>query len=225
MPAATANTAIQDYRAQLKAELATLRQHIPAPGGNKISLKGKMFGLPDGSSNAGPIACVILDWRYENQYYTGVFNAAKPEPPVCWSITSDAKSMTPSDSVPKPKSEDCASCDFNQFGSAATGRGKACKNQRRLAVVPADATADSDVMILQVSPTGLKNFDNYVNGIVAGDQFPIEVVTHIGFNPKESYPTLVFGAPESLSDERLGTMMALKAKAQSSLDREPEVRT
>ncbi len=227
MPAASPNKAIANYREQLKKELAGLRDRVPAPSGNKISLKGKVFTLPDGSTNPGPMAAIILDWRILHEYYTGVYDANKPSSPACWALNAEVTGLTPSKRVESPKAPSCAECPMNVFGSAATGRGKACKNQRRLAIVPVDATADTEPMILTVSPTGLKNFDNYVNGLGSGDdgKLPIQMVTQIAFNPKEAYPTLVFGAPEPLDDERLGVMMTLRDKAQSALDREPEIRT
>lgn len=222
--AAAASKQIVDYRAQLKKELAGLRDRVPAPSGNRISLKGKTFNLPDGSSDPGPIGAVILDWRMTHEYYTGVYDPNKPASPVCWANSTTLDGMVPSKRVAKPQAATCAECPMNQFGSAPTGRGKACKNQRKLAIVPADAGPDTEPMILLASPTSLKNFDNYVNGLGAGDdgRMPIEVKTMIGMNPKEAYPQLVFGAPEILADDKLVTMFALREKAQAALDREPE---
>lgn len=75
------STAIAAYREQLRKELAGLSKRVAPPSGNRISLKGKVFTLPDGSSNKGPFAAVILDWRCVNRYYEGVYNPQSPKPP------------------------------------------------------------------------------------------------------------------------------------------------
>jgi hypothetical protein len=217
-------TAIAKMREQLRQELAGLNKRISPPSGNNISTKGKVFSMPDGSTNPGPMAAVILDWRAVNQYYNGVYDPAKPVSPVCWAIHSEPDQQAPSAACPDQKAETCTECAMNKFGSAPTGKGKACKNTRRLAIVPADATVDTIPMILTVSPTGIKNFESYVNQLGAGEngQMPIEVATHIGFKPDAAYPTLVFGKPVSLTDEQLAVMLKLREVAQASLDREPE---
>lgn len=214
------STAIAAYREQLRQELAGLSKRVAPPSGNRISLKGKVFTLPDGSSDKGPFAAVILDWRCVNRYYEGIYNSQSPKPPICWATSKRVDDLAPGDDVKAPKADSCDTCPMNEWGSSPTGKGKACKNTRRLAVVPADATGDTEIMVLDVSPTGLKNFDNYVNSLGAGEhgQLPIEVVTHVGFNPAMDYPTLVFGRPEPITDEQLAVMMHLREKAQVALD-------
>lgn len=217
-------TAITSYREQLRKELETLNQRVAPPSGNKISLKGKMFTLPDGTSSAGPLAAVILDWRTERAYFSKPFNPKAIESPDCWAMSSDVAGMAPPDSVKAKQSDTCADCPKNQWGSSPTGGGKACKDQRKVALVPANAEADAEPMTLMVSPTGTKHFDNYVNGLGNGvdPRMPIEVITHIAFDPASDYPTVRFGKPIDLADETLGTMMGLRAKCQPMLDRTPD---
>jgi hypothetical protein len=185
-----------------------------------------MFTLPDGSSHAGPLHAVILDWRMTHELYEGIYDPQKPSAPICFANSATFSELKPSHRAPKPKAESCNACPMNVFGSAPTGRGKACKNMRKLAIVPPNATPETEPMILMVSPTGLKNFDNYVNSVASGEDgvMPIQITTLIGFNAKEAYPTLVFAPGPLLSDEQLGVMFKLKSKTQLSLDREPEIK-
>lgn len=222
--AAATSTAIASFRDKLRAELATLTDRTAPPSGNRIGLKGKIFSLPDGTTSPGPLACVILDWRIDHEYYDKPYNSQNPVPPVCWALSPQNAGLTPSERAPKPQAETCAGCEKNKFGSAATGKGKACKNMRRIAVVPADATAETEPMLLFASPTATGIFDSYVTGLAAGDegQSSLEVITHVAFKADTDYPTLVFGKPVPLSDEKLGIMMTLRAKAQAMLDAEPK---
>jgi hypothetical protein len=220
--ASEASTSITAYRENLRKELANLSTRVAPPSGNKVSLKGKLFKTPDGKTSPGPIHAVILDWRTERLYYKGSYNPQQVDPPVCWGIDSQIVAA-PSDKVKSPPSQDCASCRYNQYGSAPNGKGKACREYRRLAIVPSTATPNTDVMILQVSPTGLRHFDNFVIGLGAGPygKSTLETITEISFDSGQDYPPLRFEAEETLNDDRLAVMMELREKAQPSLDREP----
>lgn len=46
-------------------------------------------------------------------------------PPVCWS----ADGVKPYEGVEEPQSEQCAGCPHDKFGTAAQGKGKACKTR------------------------------------------------------------------------------------------------
>lgn len=219
----TAN-AVVSYREQLRQELATLNKRVAPPSGNKISLKGKTFTLPDGTSSPGPLAAIVLDWRTARVYYSKPFNAKEITAPDCWAQGSDVDGLAPPDSVKAKQNDVCAGCPKNEWGSAPTGKGKACKDTRKLAVVPAGATDETEPMTLLVSPTGVKHFDNYVNQLGSGDdgRMPIEVITHFAFDPDADYPTVRFGRPLPLDDEHLMIAMKLRGKAQPMLDRTPE---
>ena len=110
--------------------------------------------------------------------------------------------MVPSTNSPDQQNGECASCANNHFGSS--GDGKACKNMRTLAVIAAnDDTVGDDapsIYLLNVSPTGLKRFDGYIDAIAARFRSsPIKVITHVSFVTDSDYPTLEFsyGGPNS----------------------------
>lgn len=209
-----------DLKAQLAKELETLSSRVAPPSGVSISTKGKLFSTPDGQSSAGPLNVIILDWRSTNSLYVGAFNPKQIAPPVCF-----AKGENPAELVPNPKGKnvqhtDCATCPKNQWGSAPTGKGKACKNERLLAVVPPNATADTRPWLLRVSPTGVRMFDNFVNTLRSHGMHPLQVSTVVSFNPDVDYPTLVFGDPKP--HDNLEAAFKLREAAQDLLDRDPD---
>lgn len=65
---------------------------------------------------------VILWWTRQNTYWSGPYESGNTLPPDCFSL--DGKTGS--------KFGNCGQCQFNQFGSAATGKGKACRNQIKL---------------------------------------------------------------------------------------------
>ena len=102
-----------------------------------------------------------------------------------------------------------------------SGAGKACKNTRRLLVVPANATEKTRPWVINVSPTGLKHFDKYVNTLSGVGTHPIEVVTKISFEASEAFPSLRFEI--DTKHDNLNLMWQLKERGQEILLQEPKI--
>lgn len=158
----------------------------------------------------------MLDHRNFNRYYTKPYDPQNPAPPDCFAISKNLSTMAPHEDAAEKQSKTCAECPMNQFGSAANGKGKACRNTVRLAVAASDATASSEPMILTVSPTGLKSWHSVVNNLSSAGMLPIQIITEIAFDPNAPYPTLTFTAKQAHDD--IETFWQLRDKAQALLD-------
>jgi hypothetical protein len=178
------------------------------------------FVLPDGTKTADPIELVVIDFVSRNEFYEGAYDKDNITPPGCFAIHPEPKMLVPSANSPNKQCDDCNSCPNNQFGSA--GAGKACKNTRLLAVLPPDATEDTPLWLLKVSPTALKSFDGFVAGVARTFQMPpMAVVVTVGFNDAEDYPNLTFTDPRP--NENLEACFARQDEAKDMLTREPDV--
>jgi hypothetical protein len=88
------------------------------------------------------MAVVILADIMENSYYDGPFNPDTPASPVVLCVRSRRRGYGAARKggsgrllyAPEPE---CSDCPRNEWGSADVGRGKACKNVMRLALIPA----------------------------------------------------------------------------------------
>lgn len=219
---ATTKKDVLNVQEELKKELAGLKERVDPPSGYMISVKGKSFALPNGSSSDGPLTCVILDWVTANTYFEGVYNPKDIKPPVCFATAAEPAKAAPSDNSPKKQSETCGECPKNEWGSDPQGgKGKACKNTRRLLIVPIDATEKTQPWIISVSPTGLKYFDKYVNTLSDMNVHPMEIATDISFEASEPFPSLRFEVKEKHSN--LNAMWHLKQVGQEILYQEPKV--
>lgn len=219
---ATKKQDVVSVQDQLKKELTTLKDRVEPPGGFLINLKGKVFTLPDGSSNAGPLECVILDWCTANTYFEGIYNPKDIKPPVCFAFSPTPADAKPSKNSPKPQAEQCFGCPQNEWESDPKGgKGKACKNTRRLLITIADAVEDTPLWVVPVSPTGLKHFDKYVNTLADLGTHPIEVVTAISFDQNETYPSLRF-KPLNKHDN-LNVLWQMKERGHDLLYQEPKL--
>jgi hypothetical protein len=207
-------------REQIKADLAQTRHTVPRPPGRRISTRGGRFTLPTGEQSPGPIEAVILDWRNFNRYYASPYSPQRPIPPSCFAIAKEIAHLGPHEEAGLPQNPSCGDCPKNEWGSAASGTGKACRNTVRLAIAALDANEESEPMILVVSPTGLKAWAAYVNGLAASGLHPIEAKTTIAFDLMHSYPTLQFRSTGT--HENLSVYWTLRAKGQRLLDTTPQ---
>ena len=226
--ATTKDKAVINVQEQLRKELDTLKDRVEPPSGFMINTKGKVFTLPNGSASDGPLTCVILDWVTANTYFEGIYNPKNLKPPACFAIAREPMEAKPSENAPKPQGEYCMGnaerkcCPKNEWGSDPQGgKGKACKNTRRLLVVPIDADKGTQGWVLSVSPTGLKHFDKYVNALADVGTHPLEVVTDISFEESEDYPSLRFKVAQK--HDKVELMWALKEANQEILLQEPKI--
>ena len=212
---------------QIKKELAEQSKQLGALPSNKIQLKDKKFTLPDGQSEPGPIEVVVLDFIWCMSHYPGVYNANNPQQPNCFAIGRDKPDsglLIPDSTVTNPQGKDCKTCPQNEWGSAPTGRGKACKNQRRLLVAPAKLDEDTEPMTMYVSPGGLKNFDSYVSRLKnEHGLLPVQVITKVQFDKHQSYPLLQFSFVSKHNDVNLA--WALKERWSDMLTRKIDLET
>jgi hypothetical protein len=129
---------------------------------------------------------IILDSAFLNAWYKATYDQDSPSSPDCFAVGLTDDGLAPHEKSVDPQSGECASCEKNAFGSAETGRGKACGNKRRLAVLSAaDCEDGADVPGAEmaqaiVSPTNLKAWAGYVRSLADSQgRPPWSVVTEI----------------------------------------------
>ena len=160
-----------NYEEQLAKEAAEIAKRISAPTGDRIRFNAnRAFITPDGMEGE-TLEVVIVNFVSSNLFYDGLFDRDNPQPPGCFAIGPEPSLLVPSPNSPNKQAETCSSCPNNQFGSAQNGKGKACKNTRLLALMPASALdnpkEEAPIWILSVPPTSLKAFDSYVHTLSA----------------------------------------------------------
>jgi len=217
----TPSTALASVQERIRQDLESTRNNVPPPSGLSITIKGKSFHFPDGQTSQGPIQLIVLDYRNLYRYFKEAYNPQKLASPSCFALSKSLEGMAPHESAPDPVSDVCKGCPMNEWGSASQGKGKACKNNVKLAVVAPDATIDTDPFSLIVSPTGLKSWSSFVNGLAVMGRVPIQAVAEVSFDPQQAYPTLKFKAVAAVEEEKITMLFGLRDKAQALLDRPP----
>lgn len=161
-----------------------------AIAGTWLSVKAGRLAIDKTPVAGNTLDCVVIANAYENAWYEGKFDPNNPKPPVCYAINVSEEAMAPHEKAPKPQARSCAECPKNEWGSAADGKVKACKNIRRLALLPQDAVADpekikaAEVVYLKLPVLSVKNWSLYVNNVAAEfKRPPFAVVTQISTVP------------------------------------------
>ena len=227
--------------AEMAAQYAA--QH-PQGGGQFLSTRSGVLSFQDEEMPGNQIAVVILDSVLENTYYGSRFDPDNPAAPVCYAFGRRKDEMAPHQSMAAhpdvfiPQHEDCAGCPQNVFGSADTGRGKACQNRARLALIPAgqyvkgkgglelDLIDDpehyklADIVFLKLSPTSVgEEWTKYI--AMLAQQFrrpPLAFVTRIWIaaHPKHQFH-VKFEMLEPLKDDLAPIIMARHQQAAASI--------
>lgn len=218
-PAKSAGSVVS-IKDAIAAQVAALGDRIAPPSGNKIKLAPNQITLPDGTKTPGPLEVVIVDFTARNMMYEGDFDANNISPPICFAIGTNPAKLAPSPNAPEPQAKTCAECPMNAFGSK--GAGKACKNERLLAVLPPTAEADDPLWLLSVAPTAIKGFDGYVASVArAFETPPFGVVTTLSLDETKTYALPVFSEPTP--NENMAVHFARQGEARELLAVEPDL--
>lgn len=142
--------------------------------------------------------------------------------PSCFAIGevgAGPETLAPHDGSSDPQGDDdgkCKGCAQNQFGSASTGKGKACRNRLRLAFLQAGTFDDQDNFqafdtdefkeqqpyFIVVPTTSLKGWTGHVNGLKTTlNRGPSGVITEMARDPEPQHLKLDFTLIEKIPTE------------------------
>lgn len=178
---------IVDRFAQFAQEAAAAEEI----SGTFITVRGGVMQFNKQPIAGNKLDVVVADSILENVYYEGDFDPDNPSSPVCYAFGKSDDEMRPHPKSSKPQHATCKGCPMNEFGSADKGKGKACKNTRRLALIPAGESdlnngrmEISEAAYMKLPVTSVKNWSLYVNQVsVAHKRPPFGVVTEISVTP------------------------------------------
>lgn len=154
---------------------------------------------------------IVLGAVYENTYYDRPYEKdAGVVMPLCWALGDNQRDIAPLADLVTRQAPSCAECEFNEFGTALQGKGKACRNGMRIAVVavgdPEDmSTCDpTEVAVLRISPTAIKVFNGYARKVYRANRDLLQVVTKFGIDRGSTYPKIADPEPvASVNDATL----------------------
>lgn len=245
----TQTTEIANYDEEL-AKYATAGASLTTSGGGGkfFTLRAGVLSFDDTPLPGNQMVGVIAAWCLENVYYGDDYDPDNRAPPTCFAFCKDPDEkdeMEPHPDVEKEdvferQSEGCADCPHNQWGSAAKGRGKACSNRRRLAILPggsysslgkgkgyelemfyeADHYKAADAGYLKVPVTSGKGFDAYVKQLseqLRKPTFAVFTRIYIEPDPKSQFK-VCFELMEEAPNELIPTLLARHKDLDKEID-------
>lgn len=246
----TTGTAVANYDeelARLAGQSATLTDS--GGGGKFFSTRAGVLQFDDTPLPGNQMCVIIAAWCLENVYYEGAFDADNRTPPTCFAFCKnpdEKDEMAPHEMVDKEDAFDrqadtCGECPQNEWGSAEKGRGKACSNRRRLAILPAGVYKSAgrnggyeleviddaehfrtaDAGYLKIPVMSGKGFDNYVKDVAEQFKRPLfAVYTRVFLTPDpKSQFKVNFELIEPVTDNAvLGTLMERYRKLHEEID-------
>lgn len=174
----------------------------------------KQLMREDGDGPRGSIEVVILkaSKNISKIFYENGWTEGSTAAPDCFSTNG----VTPDPAAAKKQCNTCAACPKNAWGSRITPAGKAgkaCSDNKRLAVVPAQDIRNEvfgGPMMLRVPAASLQDLAGYGTKMHQLGYPYYAIATRISFDPQESYPKFVFGAIRALTDEEARAVVELQ---------------
>lgn len=175
-------TALQPWEAQAAQEARDERSKETL-GVPRITHKGGVFRYDDRTVGTS-LKLGVLGYKQEKTFYIAKYDPNKPPTtPDCYAFGDEEKSMVAHEASRSKQNlqpdgtSPCNGCKHNVFGTAEVGRGKRCKDYRRLLVISPvlgpdgkpkldpNAVQQAEVRLIQVPPASLQNFGNYYQSL------------------------------------------------------------
>lgn len=224
-PATTGQNALA-LPADLAAELAGYAKDAAAkerPSVSKISLKSGVISYAGQPVAGNNLDVIIIAAAYKNTLYKGRYDPNNITNPNCFAVSATGEDMAPHENVQEPENETCQGCPNSEWGSdPGGGRGKACKEGRRLILLPANALQDieaiksGEMAILDMPVTSVKNWSNLVNQLGAAGRPSWSVVVNVKTVPDaKSQFKVVLTPVQEIND--VAAIQAIKARMNDAL--------
>lgn len=177
---------------------------------NGRTFKRIVSGEQIGKAVPNQLDVIIVDWLPEpsRKFYLAAYDKdAKPTLPDCWSNDG----IHPEAAAKGKQGSSCAACPKNVQGSGSNGKGKACRYERRLAVLVAgDPSGD----VYQISIPGASlfstndgnvyGFEGYKKFLLANGEALDTVVTRIIYDEEADTAKVGFKAIRHLTEVESG---------------------
>lgn len=202
-----------------------LGEGISTSGFSWLSLKSKtwtlhhqgetrMFVREDDGTPLPYLDAVIVGVNpgISKMFYAGPYNEGSAAPPDC----ASADGVKPDPGVPAQQNPLCATCRHNAWGSATNGKGKACQDHKKIAVLLMPYLTkklfDGQPMLtpvyLKVPPDSLKNWKSYGDTLQHRGAHWASVITRIGFAPDRLFQ-LTFAFHKALTNAEAPVVIPL----------------
>lgn len=169
-------TAVVTWKEKM-AMVTAQASSMEATKGGFLSFKNGRMSYDDTPIPGDKMDVIVVDFLLENGIFKEKYNANKPATPMCYALGRDEETLAPHPDCDEPQAPKCGTpgqdgcCPHNEWASDPEGgRGKACRNTRRVAIIAADSIAQgaegikkANVLMCKIPVTSLKFFSKFIN--------------------------------------------------------------
>lgn len=232
----SSTTAVAKWDEELarQAQIAAAVEESTATG-QFFSLKAGVLSFNDNPLPNNEMAVVILDSILETVYYEEKYDSDNPHGPTAFAFGREEKTlMWHEHSAPKFAGKPCGESEVCEWGSSDTGRGKAARETRRLAMIPA-GTFDNGkfkpftepsqfesatLAFMKLPVTSVKGYAGFVKQVVGALKRPPHAIfTKVKVVPDaNSQFKVLFEALSQVPNELLSIIMQRHEEAVASIE-------
>lgn len=214
-----------DLMAAIQADIQEQAQMVQASATNRIKMNseaGKRYVFPD-KSEVTEFEGIVVDFAtvqvmYDAPWQPGVINTI-----VCYAAATKPSDLAPLPEVLTPQAAECKTCAKSKF--SPDGDKPECNLRKLLAILPTDAEASTDMLVLDLPVMAAKAFDKYAQATLVGHGAPTwAVVTKFSFDPNVKYDSPRFEAVEPLDGDLGALIHARRTEARNMLLAPPQIK-
>lgn len=188
----------------------------------RISIRNGAFHVISGGKevltseeNSLKVVIVRVAPKTSRTYYEGQYQEGSNAPPDCWSNDGE----TPDSNCNNRQSNACATCRQNMAGSGTREESRACRFNRRIAVVLEDQILTTGEIYQMIIPAtslfgegenGKMTLQQYAEFLQKNGVGVTAVVTEMKFDRSGSNPKLVFRADRYVKKEEYDQIVQFK---------------
>jgi len=219
-----------DVERKLAEAAAKAKGKTAGIGGGQqfVSIKGGKLMIAGNQVPNNEAVVVVLAFTNAKAYYDQPYQPDVPASPVCYAYGDDIKTMTPHTEAEKRQCDECASCRWNEFGTARMGKGKACRDSVKLCMIQAGTVVNgafipntqaeffkkAEAVYLSVPPTSMAAWVNHVatvQGVTNRPPFAVFTRIKVEMGPKD-WPVVKF-SPAAVAPNDLIPVLVARAEA------------
>jgi len=230
LPATKPKTDVVNWTSMLKesaAKQAKASESL-AVSSVMVSFKGAILSIGGIQRRNNTARVVVLCIMNERAFYSGKYNPDEPRTPVCYAYgeVDGGLPEEPHEASTDKQSDACKGCPNAEWGTADVGRGQACRQSVKLALValpegkPSAIDIDRlDINFARIPPTSLKAVKVYLDWLGANGMATFSTITKLEVVPSsKSIFTVHLTPEEELPGAWHGAIAAKVKAAQTAID-------
>lgn len=224
-------TALANWDEEL-AKHAVAASEKEVLGGKQLSVRAGILNIAGEAVEGNKLKVIVLASVFKNAFYEGKFDPDNVQSPTCAAVAEEEEQLAPAEDVEFKQHDTCKGCAQNEWGTADTGKGKACKNGRQIAILAGDdlsvdALRNGEMLTFNIPVTSVAGWKLYVKGLASNfKRPPFALVTEIAPvpDPKTQF-RVTFKACELIPASVGALIMRRREEALKELLRAPPTLT